>query len=155
MKKPVKPQNGNSSQEHMKDDWGALSLDMSTYTLASGVYEAEIIDAKVQQNADADTLWAFITIEMANNDTGELTSVEDPFMTIAAKEGSPKRAQIPEGLRRFAMYCNAVGVEADGRSPFDVVNDLVGRNVRATIVRTGKDLRLRNRVSKVAPCSQI
>ena len=154
MKLPEKPQNGNNSQEYMKNDWGALSLDMSTYTLPSGVYDAEIIDAKVQQNADADTLWAFITIEMANADTGELTSVEDPFMTIAAKEGSPKRTQVLEGLRRFAMYCNAAGVKADGRSPFDVVDDLVGRSLRATIARTGKDLRLRNRVSKVVPCSQ-
>jgi hypothetical protein len=144
----------NSSQENMKDDWGALSLNMNTYTLPSGVYEAKIIDAKVQQNADADTLWAFITIEMANAETGELTSVEEPFITIAAKDGSPKRAQVPEGLRRFAMYCNAAGVEADGRSPFDVVNDLVGRSVRATIARTGKDLKLRNRVSKVEPCSK-
>ena len=143
-----------TTHEHMKDDWGPLNLDMSTYTLPSGVYEAEIIDAKVQQNADADTLWAFITIEMANAETGELTSVEEPFMTIDAKKGSPKRTQVSEGLRRFAMYCDAVGVEADGRSPFDVVNDLVGRSVRATIARTGKNLRLRNRVSKVVPCSQ-
>jgi hypothetical protein len=154
MKTPKKSQNGNNSQEYMKDDWGALSLDMSTYTLPPGVYDAEIIDAKVQQNADADTLWAFITIEMANAETGELTSVEEPFMTIAAKEGSSKRTQVLEGLRRFAMYCNAAGVEANGRSPFDVVDDLVGRSLCATIARTGKDLRLRNRVSKVVPCSQ-
>ncbi len=143
-----------TTKERMKDEWGALSMDMSTYTIPSGVYEADIIEAKIQQNADGDTLWAFITLEMANTETGELASIEDPFMTIAAKTGSSKRTQVPEGLRRFAMYCNAAAVAADGRSPVDVVDDLVGRSVRATISRTGKDLRLRNRISKVMPCSQ-
>jgi hypothetical protein len=85
----------------VKDEWGALSMDMSIYTIPSGVYDAEIVEAKVQQNADGDTLWAFITIEMQDLETGELTSIEDPFMTIAAKDGSPKRTQVPEGLRRL------------------------------------------------------
>jgi hypothetical protein len=71
----------------VKDEWGALSMDMSIYTIPSGVYDAEIVEAKVQQNADGDTLWAFITIEMQDLETGELTSIEDPFMTIAAKDG--------------------------------------------------------------------
>ncbi len=143
-----------TTHEHVKDEWGALSMDMSTFTIPSGVYESEIVEAKAQQNADGDTLWAFITIEMLDIETGELTSIEDPFMTIAAKEGSSKRTQVPEGLRRFAMYCNAANVEADGRSPFDVVDDLIGRKVSATISRTGKDLKLRNRVSKVVSCSK-
>jgi len=129
--------------------FGKLNLKAENHVVAPGRHLATISDAVTRKNRDGDTLWLFVTLEVHDEDGVLLGQVEEKFLTIAAKEGSPHAGRVREGLKRLALYGNAICVDLNDIDPADIPGKLIGHRIRAVIGRRGVGVQAENSISAV------
>lgn len=126
-----------------------INLNDDSFAVPPGRYAATISDARVITNSTGDTRWLFVDIELHNEDGVFFASVEDKFVTIGAKPTSPHHSRLREGLKKLAIYGEAVGVDFNGVTHLEVPGMLVGRRVVALVGRRGTGVQSENRVVSV------
>ncbi|MEI7601532.1 MAG: hypothetical protein WCJ41_19725 [Aestuariivirga sp.] len=129
--------------------FGKLNLKAETHVVAPGRHLCTISDVRLIWNRDKDTLWLTITIEVHSEDGEVLGQVEERFLTVAAKPTSPHAGRVREGLKRLALYGNAIGVDLNDIDHDDILGKLVGHRIRAVIGRRGVGVQAENSISAV------
>lgn len=132
---------------------GFAKIDLSgeAHALAAGRYDATISEARVIKSRDEQALWLMVTLDTHNEDGELLGQVEDNFITIGARGGSPAEARLREGLKRLATYGIACAVDFNGKEPNDIPSLLIGQRVKAVVSRRGNGVQAENRVVTVLP----
>lgn len=147
----VSPKNLN--YQHQADTgFGKLNLKAETHVVSPGRHLCTISDVILRKSREEDTLWLFITLEVHDGDGVVLGQVEEKFVTIAAKDGSPNASRVRQGLKRLALYADAVGVDLNDVEPDQIGGKLVGRRIQASISRYGVGVQAENRVVTVMKC---
>ncbi len=129
--------------------FGRIDLSTEAATIAPGTYLATVSEARVIKNQAGDTLWLFISVETYNGDGELLGQVEDKFITIGSKLADNK-ARVIEGLKKLAVYAQAIGVDVNGAGLDEVPGLLVGGKLKATVSRRGVGIHAENRIVRVS-----
>lgn len=139
----------SNTPDHSENVFDNINLKSETYVLPAGRYKARIANVRLLESRNADTLWLFITLDIHDVDGVVMIQVEDPFITIAAREGSPQIARVREGLKRLALYSAATAVEFHDVEPEDIGGMLIGQPLTAVISCYGTGVAAKNRVTTV------
>ena len=138
-----------SKQAAKAADWTKIDLNMEVPSVPPGTHVATISDVNTRKNDD--TLWLFVTLEPNDADGVVLGSVEDPFITIAARPGTDGVKRMQEGLARLAMYLEAVGGNTDSEiNPEALEEILLGKKVKAAIRRKGTGVQVKNTIGRIS-----
>lgn len=124
--------------------FGLIDLRGESHVIAPGRYRAQISDVRLVKNPGGDTLWLFISLDVCDSDGVVLGHVEDRFITIAARDGSPHIGRVREGLKRLALYANACSVDLNGCEPREIPVRLVGKDLLVAITRRGVGVQAEN-----------
>jgi hypothetical protein len=131
------------------NDYSPIDLRCETHTVPDGRYPATISEARVRTNRDDDTKWLFLTLDVHTADGEPLGSVEDRFITLAAKPSSPSLGRVREGLKRLAIYGEALDIDFNGKGAEEVPDFLEGRQVVVVVSRRGSGVQSENRITTV------
>ena len=94
-------------------------------------------------------MWLFVTLDLHTEDGELLGGVEDRFITLAARPGSPSFGRVREGLKRLAIYGEALDLDFNGRDAKEVPALLAGQQLVAVVSRRGNGVQAENRITTV------
>lgn len=129
--------------------FGRIDLKGETHVVPPGLHHATIAEVRPVKNRDEDTLWLFVWLDVHDADGVVLGQVEDRFITIAARGGSPHMGRVRAGLKRLALYGAAAGADLNGCEPEEIGSHLVGKRILAVISRRGTGVQAENGVITV------
>ena len=142
--KAPKPEGGTDAS-----DFGHIDLKGETHVVLPGLHHATVAEVRLVKNRDEDTLWLFVGLDIHDADGVVLGQVEDRFITIAARGGSPHMGRVRAGLKRLALYGAAAGADLNGCEPEEIGSHLVGKRILAVISRRGTGVQAENGVVSV------
>lgn len=135
--------------DRTETDFGRIDLSTEAATIAPGTYMATVSDSRVIKNQAGDTLWLFIALETYTESGELLGQVEGKFITIGSKVRDNK-ARVVEGLKKLAIYAQALGIDVNGAAPDELPGLLVGGKLKATVSRRGTGIHAENRIARVS-----
>lgn len=131
------------------EGFGKINLKAETHVVPTGRHHCTISDVRLIRSREEDTLWLTIALDVHTENGEVLGQVEEKFITIAARDGSRHQMRVREGLKRLALYADAVGVDLNDAEPDQIGGKLVGRRILAVISRYGVGVQAENRVVTV------